>query len=269
MNLLGFKQHIRFLQDMLLYYSLSHSLWGKLLLKIMVGNEMDIADSKMQLDAMGMSNDSPDLWSIGKMIKKKEYWILTVCGAFAGMVNGSILMLFVPVAMSAGISLTQALVIFSIGNLLAIPASFISGTIDDKFGSKNAFLIVLLFTILMPLSTIALLVTKQVFFAYLTTFCIGVLAGCLLNINPSVKVWAFGNKAFVDFNRTAQSIEFAFLPVGATMLSIIYDRTGGYLPGFVFFAVIMVIVFGLVSLIKSHAPEVIGLESAKIEAENA
>lgn len=218
--------------------------------------------SPEQLAQMGMTDDTPHIWNLKLMTQKKEYWLLTAAGALGGMVFGCGLMLFIPVVTSAGIETTQAFITFSVGNVLAIPFSFISGVIDDKFGTKKAYLIIFVFTVLMPLSFVLLLLTHMAVFSYCAAFCVGVLAGCLLNLNPSIKTWAFGRKAFVDFNRTAQAVENACVPFGVMLLSLIFDITGTYTLGFVIYAIVMIILLVLLLFLKSHAPEVIGLEAA-------
>jgi OFA family oxalate/formate antiporter-like MFS transporter len=218
--------------------------------------------SPEQLAQMGMTDDTPNIWSLKLMTQKKEFWLLTAAGALGGMVFGSGLMLFIPVVTSAGLSTAQAFIAFSVGNALAIPFSFISGVIDDKFGTKKAYIIVLAFTVLMPFLFFLLLLTHIAIFAYCAAFCVGVLAGCLLNLNPSIKTWAFGRKAFVDFNRTAQAVENGCVPFGVMLLSLIYDITGVYTLGYLIYAIVMLVLFVLMLFLKSHAPEVIGFEAA-------
>lgn len=222
--------------------------------------------SPEMLAKMGMTDDTPNVWSLPRMLKKKEYWILTVSGALGGMTFGTGLMLFIPVVTSAGVESGLAFLMFSIGSALAIPFSFISGVIDDKLGTKTAYLIILAFTVIMPLSFVLLIVTGAFPIAILCAFCVGVLAGCLMNLNPSIKQWAFGRRGFVDFNRTAQAVENACQTLGVLILSLFFDATGTYLMGFILFAVMMAAVFIAVLFLRSHAPEVIGLDAAQESA---
>lgn len=222
--------------------------------------------SAEELSKMGMDDGTPNIWTLPRMLKKKEYWILTIAGALGGMTFGSGLMLFIPVVTSAGIDPALALTMFSVGSALAIPFSFVSGILDDKFGTKPAFLVVFSVTFLMPLSMALLIATGLLVFGLLSAFFCGILAGCLMNMNPSIKQWAFGRKAFVDFNRTAQAVENACQTLGVLVLSIFMDLTGTYLTGFIFIAILMAVVFFFTVTIRSHAPEVITFEKAKQSA---
>lgn len=222
--------------------------------------------SPEMLARMGMDAGTPNIWTLKKMLTKKEYWILTIGGALGGMVFGACLMLFIPVVVSAGFDQVTALTSFSVGSALAIPFSFISGVIDDKLGTKTAFIIIFAATVLLPVSMILLILTGTIVFVVTSAFFVGILAGCLMNLNPSIKQWAFGRKAFVDFNRTAQAVENACQTLGTLILSIFFDVTGTYLMGFIFFAAIMAVMFVLVLTLRSHSPEVIGFESAKKSA---
>lgn len=222
--------------------------------------------SASELAERGMDDSSPNIWTLNRVVKKKEFYIETVSGAFGGMVFGACLMLFVPVVTSAGIPQGTALLLFSIGSALAIPFSFISGVIDDKFGTKKAYLIVYAVTIVEPLCLALLIKTGSTVFVPLCAFFVGILAGCLMNMNPSLKQWTFGRKAFVDFNRIAQACENAVNTLGALILSIFMDLTGTYFTGFIIFSVISAVIFVLLLTIRSHSPEVIGIEKAKASA---
>lgn len=222
--------------------------------------------STEELTERGMNDDSPNIWTLNRVVKKKEFYIETISGALGGMIFGACIMLFIPVVTSAGIPQTTALLLFSVGSALAIPFSFISGVIDDKFGTKKAYLIVFAVTILEPLCLALLIKTGSIVFVPLCAFFVGILAGCLMNLNPSLKQWTFGRKAFVDFNRVSQACESACNTLGALILSIFIDLTGTYFMGFILFAVMAAIVFVLLLTVRSHSPEVIGIEKAKISA---
>ena len=222
--------------------------------------------SEEQVLAMGMADVTPLVWTVKRMMQKKEFWIVLIIAATSGMVNGGGLMQFIPVSLSAGIPEGTTMLIWSLCNVIAIPTSYIAGVIDDKIGTRMAYKIVIAFTFIMPFSFVLLISTGNVFFLGLAGFCVGVLAGCLLNLNPSMKTHVFGRRAFTDFNRVGQSVDCVFQALSVTVLALFYDITGSYKGGFMFFGILMVIMFALTFTIKSHAPEEIGMEEAKKSA---
>lgn len=219
-----------------------------------------------ELANRGMDDDSPNIWTLDRVMKKKEFYIETISGALGGMIFGACIMLFIPVVTSAGIASGKALLLYSVGSALAIPFSFISGVIDDKFGTKKTYCMVYAVTVLEPLCMALLIKTGSIALVPLCAFFVGILAGCLMNMNPSLKQWTFGRKAFVDFNRVSQACENACNTLGALILSIFVDMTGTYFTGFILFAVMSAIVLVLLITVRSHSPEVIGMEKAKLSA---
>ena len=97
----------------------------------------------------------------------------------------------------------------------------------------------------------------------MATFCVGAVTGCFPNINPSIKAYTFGRKAFVTANSVSAMIENLFMSGALIFLSIISDLTGSFTPAYVIHVIITAIFAVLLLTIKPMAPEVIGVEAAK------
>ena len=226
-----------------------------------------IARTPEELRALDADLDTPGVWSLKAMLRTKEYWIVTFALAFFAMAMSGTMQMWIRITvMGKGLEMSQAIIALSVGSLLGIPISMISGVIDDKFGTNRAAFFVWLFMIGLMLSMI-FVTPGRAWLVYVATFCVGAVTGCFPNINPSLKGYTFGRKAFVDTNSVSSMVENLFMSGSLIFLSIISDLFGSFTPAYVILVVITAIFAILLLTIRPMAPEVIGLEQAKALAE--
>ena len=216
-----------------------------------------------ELAALDGDVNSPSIWTLKAMIRTKEYWIVTFAIAFFAMAMSGTMQMWIRITvMGKGLDMGLAIVALSIGSLLGIPISMVSGVIDDKFGTNKAAFFVWMFMIVLMLCMI-FITPACAWLVYVATFCVGAVTGCFPNINPSIKAYTFGRKAFVTANSVSAMIENLFMSGALIFLSIISDLTGSFTPAYVIHVIITAIFAVLLLTIKPMAPEVIGVEAAK------
>ena len=225
-----------------------------------------IARTPEELRELGADEDTPSVWTLKAMLRTKEYWIVTLALAFFAMAMSGTMQMWIRVTMGKGLDMSQAILALSIGSLLGIPISMISGVIDDKFGTDKAAFFVWLFMVGLMLSMI-FVSPERIWLVYVATFCVGAVTGCFPNINPSLKGFTFGRKAFVAANSVSSMIENLLMSCALIYLSLMNDIFGSFTPAYVVLVVITVIFAVLLLTIKPMAPEVIGVEAARALAE--
>lgn len=191
--------------------------------------------------------ESPDgtasgTWTFKNLAKCGTYWYIVASISIFGFVLSGTLAMFIAITSSAGVEMAAAISTLSIGTLIGIPLSFISGVIDDKFGTHKAAAMVWGFCfLLMVVMTLICNGITAIALLYIAGFCIGVVTGCFPNINASLKSYVFGRKAFVEVNRTSSVFENLVMGGSLTCFALVFDLTGSYAPIFIVLAVVMLI----------------------------
>ena len=227
-----------------------------------------IARTKEELKALDADMDTPGVWSLKAMLRTRSYWIITLALAFFAFAMVGTMQNFINICMSRGLELPHAIIALSVGSLLGIPISMISGVIDDKFGTNKAafFVWLLMFGLILCIIFVS---PANTWLIYVATFCVGACTGCFPNINPSIKAYSFGRKAFVAANSVSSMIENVMMGLPLMYLALMFDIFGDYKLAYSILAVIT-LVFGVLLLtVKPMAPEVIGVEKAREYAEKA
>lgn len=215
-----------------------------------------------ELAALDADMNTPGIWKLKTMIRTKEYWIVTLALAFFAMAMSGTMQMWIRITMSKGIEMTTAIIALSVGSLLGIPISMISGIIDDKFGTNKAAFFVWMFMIVLMLCLI-IITPACTWLVYVATFCVGAVTGCFPNINPSIKAYTFGRKAFVDANSVSSMVENLFMSGALIFLSLVNDLTGSFVPAYVIHCIITAGFAILLLFIKPLAPEVVGADKAR------
>ena len=145
---------------------------------------------------------------------------------------------------------------------LGIPISMISGIIDDKFGTNKAAFFVWMFMVGLILCVI-FMSPERSWLIYVATFCVGACTGCFPNINPSIKAYSFGRKAFVAANSVSSMVENLLMGLPLMYLALMFDTFGNYTLAYTIL-IFVTLIFGILMLfVKPMAPEVIGVEKAQ------
>ncbi len=183
-------------------------------------------------------------FTIGKIFKDKDTWFIGLGSGFAFMAVMSYIASAIPAMMSYGYDYGMATAVFAVGGIMGIIGSFIFGIIDQKIGTKKAFvgyfillLIGFLFLLIMP---------KGAIFCWIAGVIIFMAQGALCNLLPSYVATKYGRW---DYNAGYQVI--------GTMFEI-FAGIGIMMTGFFAnFAVmyildIVVLVIGLVFMALSN-----------------
>lgn len=227
-----------------------------------------IARTPEELRAMDSDMDTPGIWDLKTMMRTKEYWIVTFALAFFALAMAGTMQMWIRITvMGKGLELPQAIIALSVGSLLGIPISMISGVIDDKFGTNKAAFFVWLFMVGLMLSMI-FVTPERSWLVYTATFCVGAVTGCFPNINPSLKGFTFGRKAFVDANSVSSMVENLFMSCALIYLSLMNDIFGSFTPAYAVLVVVTIVFAFLLLTIRPMAPEVIGADAARALAES-
>lgn len=221
-----------------------------------------IARTPEELRALDADMDTPGVWNLKAMLRTGSYWIITLGLALFAFAMVGTMQNFINICMSRGLALPQAIIALSVGSLLGIPISMISGVIDDKFGTNKAAFFVWMFMVVLLLCTIFISPTRS-WLIYVATFCVGACTGCFPNINPSIKAFSFGRKAFVAANSVSSMVENLLMGLPLMYLALMFDIFGNYTLAYTIL-VFITLIFGILMLfVKPMAPEVIGVEKAQ------
>ena len=217
-----------------------------------------IQRTEEELERVGASEDAPEIWTFRHLIHQKTYWFIVLSISIFGFVLGGLLPMYINICGSAGLDVAAAVSTLSVGTMLGIPLSFISGVIDDKFGTQKSAALVWGFCTVMCVLMALVCSGFTAGALYVATFCIGVVTGCFPNINTSLKSYVFGRRAFIEVNRTSSVVENLFIGAAMTVFAVVFDLTGSYLPIFVVLAVILFVATIGMLFVKSLAPETVG-----------
>lgn len=221
-----------------------------------------IARTPEELRALDTDLDTPGIWNLKAMLRTREYWIVTLGIAFFAMAMSGTMQMWIRITMGKGLDMSLAIIALSVGSLLGIPISIISGFIDDKFGTNKAAFFVWLFMIGLTLCMI-FVGPQRVWLVYAATFCVGAVTGCFPNINPSLKGYTFGRKAFIDANSVSSMVENLLMSCALIFLSAMNDIFGSFTPAYVILVIINAVFAVLLLTVRPMAPEVIGADAAK------
>lgn len=80
-------------------------------------------------------------WTMGKVLKQKETWMMGLGNGFYGMVTIGFVSTFIPSMLMKGYTQPQALTMMTIASLLGLAGSYFCGFLDQKFGAQKASII--------------------------------------------------------------------------------------------------------------------------------
>lgn len=217
------------------------------------GMNPDGAEAVAAGDAMAALDGKE--WNFKALAKSGTYWFVVLSISIFGFVLSGTLAMFIAITGSAGVDIMAAISTLSIGTMMGIPLSFISGVVDDKFGTNKAAAMVwgFCFLLMVVMTLICNGVTGSLL--YVASFCIGVITGCFPNINTSLKSYVFGRKAFVEINRSSSVFENLIMGIALTCFALVFDMTGSYAPIFIVLAGVMLALSIGMLFVKTMDPE--------------
>jgi len=148
-----------------------------------------------------LMNDYKSPFTISKMLKNKDTWFIGLGSGFAFMAVMSYIASAIPAMMSYGYDYIMASSVFAVGGIAAIVGSFVFGLIDQKIGTKKAFVGYFVFIIVG--FVLNMFMTSGEIFCWLSGIIIFTAQGALCNLLPSYVATKFGRW---DYNASYQVI---------------------------------------------------------------
>ena len=183
-------------------------------------------------------------FTIGKVLKDKNTWFIGLGSALAFLAVMSYIASAIPAMLAIGYAYTQAAAIFAVGGIMGIVGSFIFGIIDQKIGTKKAFVAYFVFIII---GFVALLgMPKGLTFCWISGVVIFAAQGALCNLLPSYVASKYGRW---DYTAGYQVIGTIF-EIGAGIGVMMTGFFAGNIMGMYIFDIV-VLVIGLIFMALS------------------
>lgn len=183
-------------------------------------------------------------FTLKKVLSDRDTWFIGLGSAFAFMAVMSYIASAIPTMIGFGYAPQFATGIFAVGGIMGIIGSFLFGVIDQKAGTKKAFVIYFvciiigfLFTVLMPRGPI---------FCWLAGIIIFAAQGALCNLLPSYVATKYGRWDYTAGYRVIGTIFEIGAGVGVMMIGFFHNPLTMYT-----FDIIMLVI-GLVMLAVSR-----------------
>lgn len=129
-------------------------------------------------------------FTFGKVCQDKDTWLIGLGSAFAFLAVMSYIASAIPAMMSYGYEYTAATAIFALGGICGVVGSFLFGLVDQKVGTRKAFLIYFVFIIIG--FAFLLLMPKGIAFCWISGIVIFAAQGALCNLLPSYVATKYG-----------------------------------------------------------------------------
>ena len=182
-------------------------------------------------------------FTLGKVLKDKHTWLIALGSAFAFCAVMSYIASAIPSMIGMGYNPATATSIFAVGGVFAVVGSFLFGLIDQKIGTKKAFIIYFVliiigfaFTIMMP---------KGIGFCWASGIIVFAAQGSLCNLLPSYVATKYGRW---DYTAGYRVIGFIF-EVGAGVGVMMTGFFSNIITMYIFDIVILII--GMIFMLLS------------------
>lgn len=141
-----------------------------------------------EIDKLMREYKSP--FTLGKVLKDKNTWFIGLGSALAFLAVMSYIASAIPAMMGMGYEYTFASAIFAVGGIMGIIGSFVFGIIDQKTGTKKAFISYFIFIIIGFLCLLGM--PKGGMFCWISGIVIFAAQGALCNLLPSYVATKYG-----------------------------------------------------------------------------
>lgn len=139
-------------------------------------------------------------WSVKKIFTSKVIWFSQIGMLIGPMGSGAILMYFIIVLPSAGVTMEMALLLYSASAIVGMPCSYLWGYIDTKIGTANAWLLLLAVDTL-GLIFMALGCAVHPGFFVLAAISMAMNVGGGVNLTTSLPIYLYGRDQMVNVAR--------------------------------------------------------------------
>ena len=179
-----------------------------------------------------------------KLAKDKTTWLMAFASGFAFMAVMSYIASAIPVMLAYGYDFGFATTVFAVGGICGIIGSFLFGVIDQKVGTKKAF-IIYFFCIIVGFIFVLLMPNGPIF-CWLAGIIVFAAQGALCNLLPSYVATKYGRWDYTAAYRIIGTIFEIFAGVGVMM-------TGFFaVPSVMYTFDLVMLVIGLIMMIFTN-----------------
>lgn len=183
-------------------------------------------------------------FTLGKILSDRDTWFIGLGSAFAFLAVMSYIASAIPTMIGYGYDPQFATGIFAVGGVMGIIGSFIFGVIDQKVGTKKAFILYFvciiigfIFTLLMPNGAV---------FCWLAGIIIFAAQGALCNLLPSYVATKYGRWDYTNAYRVIGFIFEVGAGIGVMMTGFFQN------PRSMFLLDIVLLIIGFVFMVCSR-----------------
>lgn len=216
-----------------------------------------------------LTKPEPSLWTVGRLLKTPETWIVSVGSACWLIVMAGFMSLFVVVMMiEFGVMPTTSVWYLTIASLLGMVISYLWGIIDDKFGTPIACRGLSASYFFMSLAMYVAVKTHFMPLIIIAVLGIAFATGGIPNLQPSVFGYVYGRKQFMYANKVCSPLMTIISCPAAYAFTKIQEVTGSFMPVYIICMIAAVISFILFFFLKkSYDPERAALKDAVVVGE--
>lgn len=178
------------------------------------------------------------------LAKDKSTWFIAFSSGFAFMAVMSYIASAIPTMIRYGYQPGFATAIFAVGGICGIIGSFLFGVIDQKIGTKKAFIIYFVCIIIGFLCTLAM--PKGPIFCWIAGIVIFAAQGALCNLLPSYVATKYGRWDYTAAYKVIGTIFEIFAGIGVMMTGFFGN------PAAMFIFDIVVLIIGFIMMIFSN-----------------
>lgn len=217
----------------------------------------EIADPEEQKKTLEFMNNYKSPWTIGKLLKNKEFWMLVLIFGFLFMGLVATISQLIPRLATLGMGTNAGILWLTIASVIGIPGSFFWGWLDQKIGTgKTNRIFCVCWAATMIISAIGMAVAS-VPVTILSVVMYSLLNGGLGNMMPSMFISVFGRYDFAQANKIGMPIVICLRSLTMIIMPAILAAAGanqvmGYRNVFILISVLSVIAAILAFLIKDE-----------------
>lgn len=176
-------------------------------------------------------------WTMGKVLKQKETWLMGLGNGFYGMVTIGFVSTLIPSLMMKGYTQPQALKMMTISSLLGLVGSYLCGYLDQKFGAQKASIIYGIWVVV----GICFYFVPGTAGTWIYIIMLGLSIGGSNNYPPSMTAQIFGRDGSVVAWPIVYFIKGLLCASPFLILGQSLARSGSYRIGWIIFAVLTLV----------------------------
>ncbi len=129
-------------------------------------------------------------FTVKVLLKSRDVWLIGISTLLAYMACMSFVASTIPTLLGFGYEYTFCTTVFAVTGIIAFVGSFLFGVIDQKIGTKKAF--ILFFIVLIIGFIFTLFMERSAVFVWLAAFVLFIAQGAIANLTPSYVATKYG-----------------------------------------------------------------------------